>query len=456
MPLQLNTLVEDAQSGLTGTEQEAEYIVQQVQTIMNEREVYDMKTQSYRKPSYKDIVILERTYGQARRLQQAFKDHDIPFHVNSKEGYFEQTEVRLILSFLRTVDNPLQDIYLVGLMRSVIYQFTEVELSNIRVFSPNDDYFYQSIEQYMKHELANKTLVKKLQRFMDDIAAYQIYSQHHPVYQLIDKFYNDHFVIQYFSGLIGGKGRRANLYGLFNKAVEFENTSFRGLYQFIRFIDELIERGKDFGEENVIGPNDDVVRMMTVHSSKGLEFPFVIYSGLSKQFRKNDLTKQIILNQQYGIGMQYFDVATNITFPSLASVTIKAIAEKELISEEMRLIYVALTRAKEQLFLIGRVKDEADLDKLIQTVVSDNHLPVSYRLTAQRPIELIYPILAKYQSSELPRELRFENQITDLPVELQPRVTLYVDHYEDIANETEHSTNSARSVTDIVNSEANH
>ncbi|PTF53987.1 helicase-exonuclease AddAB subunit AddA, partial [Staphylococcus cohnii] len=149
MPLQLNTLVEDAQSGLTGTEQEAEYIVQQVQTIMNEREVYDMKTQSYRKPSYKDIVILERTYGQARRLQQAFKDHDIPFHVNSKEGYFEQTEVRLILSFLRTVDNPLQDIYLVGLMRSVIYQFTEVELSNIRVFSPNDDYFYQSIEQYM-------------------------------------------------------------------------------------------------------------------------------------------------------------------------------------------------------------------------------------------------------------------------------------------------------------------
>lgn len=455
MPLQLNTLVEDAQSGLTGTEQEAEYIVQQVQTIMNEREVYDMKTQSYRKPSYKDIVILERTYGQARRLQQAFKDHDIPFHVNSKEGYFEQTEVRLILSFLRTVDNPLQDIYLVGLMRSVIYQFTEVELSNIRVFSPNDDYFYQSIEQYMKHELANKTLVKKLQRFMDDIAAYQIYSQHYPVYQLIDKFYNDHFVIQYFSGLIGGKGRRANLYGLFNKAVEFENTSFRGLYQFIRFIDELIERGKDFGEENVIGPNDDVVRMMTVHSSKGLEFPFVIYSGLSKQFRKNDLTKQIILNQQYGIGMQYFDVATNITFPSLASVTIKAIAEKELISEEMRLIYVALTRAKEQLFLIGRVKDEADLDKLVQTVVSDNHLPVSYRLTAQRPIELIYPILAKYQSSELPRELRFENQITDLPVELQPRVTLNVDHYEDIANETEHSTNSARSVTDIVNSEAN-
>ena len=102
------------------------------------------------------------------------------------------------------------------------------------------------------------------------------------MYQLIDKFYNDHYVIQYFSGLIGGRGRRANLYGLFNKAIEFENSSFRGLYQFIRFIDELIERGKDFGEENVVGPNDNVVRMMTIHSSKGLEFPFVIYSDCQK------------------------------------------------------------------------------------------------------------------------------------------------------------------------------
>ena len=243
-------------------------------------------------------------------------------------------------------------------MRSVIYQFTEDELSNIRVFSPHDDYFYQSIQHYMENDVANKKLVKKLEVFLKDIAMYQSYSQNHPVYQLIDKFYNDHYVIQYFSGLIGGKGRRANLYGLFNKAVEFENSSFRGLYQFIRFIDELMERGKDFGEENIIGPNDDVVRMMTIHSSKGLEFPFVIYSGLSRKFRRDDLHKPVILNQNYGLGMTYYDVESNLAYPSLSSVTLKAIAEKEMVSEEMRLIYVALTRAKEQLFLIGRVKDE--------------------------------------------------------------------------------------------------
>ena len=266
-------------------------------------------------------------------------------------------------------------------MRSVIYQFTEDELANIRVQSMNDDYFYQSILHYMKDQEANPLLVEKLEHFMDDINMYQEYSQSHPVYQLIDKFYNDHYVIQYFSGLIGGKGRRANLYGLFNKAVEFENSSFRGLYQFIRFIDELIERNKDFGEENVIGPNDNVVRMMTVHSSKGLEFPYVIYSELSKNFNKGDLRKPLILNQKYGLGIDYFDLEQNVTYPSLSSVVIKSITEKELISEEMRLMYVALTRAKEQLILISTIDKEEALEKLERLPISGNQIALHKRLS---------------------------------------------------------------------------
>src|SRR5699024_2078607 len=145
----------------------------------------------------------------------------------------------------------------------------------------------------------------------------------------------------------------------------------------------------DFGEENVVGPNDDVVRMMTIHSSKGLEFPFVIYSGLSKQFNKQDLSQPVILNQKYGLGLTYFDTELDITFPSLASVTLKAINENEIISEEMRLMYVALTRAKEQLFLIGRVKSEQALDKMVGTAIAGDKLPVSYRLSAKTPFELI-------------------------------------------------------------------
>lgn len=454
--VELRTLVEASSenSKLTGTEQEANYIVEQVKDILEHRKVYDMKTNTYRPATYKDIVILERSYGQARNLQQAFKDNDIPFHVNSREGYFEQTEVRLILSFLRTVDNPLQDIYLVGLMRSVIYQFTEDELANIRVFSPNDDYFYQSIQQYIKNDMANKKLVTKLKRFLADIQHYQDYSQRYPVYQLIDKFYNDHYVIQYFSGLIGGRGRRANLYGLFNKAIEFENSSFRGLYQFIRFIDELIDRGKDFGEENIVGPNDNVVRMMTIHSSKGLEFPFVIYSGLSKRFNKNDLSRQVVLNQKYGLGMDYFDVNEDIAYPSLSSVAYKAINEREMISEEMRLIYVALTRAKEQLILIGRVKDEKELGKLERLPISGNHLAVNERLTAPTPFTMIYSILAKYQSSSITNDQKFESNIEQLDSNVKPRVNLYVDNFEDISTETLVSESELRTVEDIENDQS--
>ncbi|UMT77490.1 helicase-exonuclease AddAB subunit AddA [Staphylococcus roterodami] len=436
-PVNLKVLVEANQehSDLTGSEQEAHFIVEQVKDILEHQKVYDMKSQSYRSATYKDIVILERSFGQARNLQQAFKNEDIPFHVNSREGYFEQTEVRLVLSFLRAIDNPLQDIYLVGLMRSVIYQFKEDELAQIRILSPNDDYFYQSIVNYIKDEEADKSLVEKLKLFLKDIQRYQQYSQDHPVYQLIDLFYNDHYVIQYFSGLIGGRGRRANLYGLFNKAIEFENSSFRGLYQFIRFIDELIDRGKDFGEENVVGPNDNVVRMMTIHSSKGLEFPFVIYSGLSKDFNKRDLKQPVILNQQYGLGMDYFDVEKEMAFPSLASVAYKAVAEKELVSEEMRLIYVALTRAKEQLYLIGRVKNDKTLQELEQLSISGEYISVNERLTSPNPFQLIYGILAKHQSTSLPDDLKFEKDIIQVEDSSRPNVKITIEYFEDISTE---------------------
>lgn len=450
-PVELRTLIEadKEHSELNGSEQEAEYIVKQVKDILANKRIFDMKTGHYRQPTYKDIVILERSFSQARDLQQAFKDHDIPFHVNSRQGYFEQTEVRLVLSFLRTIDNPLQDIYLVGLMRSVIYQFTEDELANIRVFSPNDDYFYQSVVNYINHDLANKKLVKKLQNFIADIKMYQIYSQSNPVYQLIDKFYHDHYVIQYFSGLIGGKGRRANLYGLFNKAIEFENSSFRGLYQFIRFIDELIDRGQDFGEENIVGPNDNVVKMMTIHSSKGLEFPFVIYSGLTREFNKKDLREQVILNQKYGLGIDYYDIDKNMAYPSLSSVAYKAITEKEMISEEMRLIYVALTRAKEQLILIGRLKSTKKLEEYEKLAISGSHIAINERLTAEHPFELIYGILSKHKSYELTPDLMFENDIANLAENIRPNVNIIIDYFEDIIEANHQDMNEQRSISDL-------
>ena len=448
-PVDLKVLVQQPNPDMTGAEQEANYIVEQVQHIMQTGKVYDIKTDSYRPVTYKDIVILERGFSNATVMQQAFKDANIPFHVNSRAGYFEQTEVRLILSFLRVVDNPLQDIYLVGLMRSVIYQFNEAELAHIRVVRPDDDYFYESLQHYVQAQDVNTVLQEKIQRFLDDIARYQTFSAHNPVYALIDRFYNDRLVLQYFSGMVGGRSRQANLHGLFNKAVEFENSSYRGLYQFIRFIDELIERGKDFGEENIVGPNDDVVRMMTVHSSKGLEFPFVIYSGLSKRFNRQDLQRPVILNAHYGLGMDYYDVTQDVTFPSLASVTYRAIAEKELISEEMRLIYVALTRAREKLILIGRIKDEKTLDHLARTPITKGMLAVDFRRTVATPFDLMYAVLSKHQSTSIDKALQFETDITTLDASLQPYVHIHLAYQDDALDMLDDADEDKRDASQI-------
>ncbi|PTH41963.1 helicase-exonuclease AddAB subunit AddA [Staphylococcus agnetis] len=437
VPLHFNVLLEDESSDLTGSEQEAHLIAEQVTSIINTKKVYDVKTKQYRPATYKDIVILERSYSNARNLQHVFKDRDIPLYVNSKQGYFEQTEIRLMLSFLRVIDNPLQDIYLVGLMRSVIYQFTEDELAEIRVVSPHDDYFYQSIQHYMKSEDAQPNILDKLSRFMNDLSMYRTYSQSHPVYQLIDKIYNDHYLIQYFSGLIGGKGRRANLHGLFNKAVDFEQSSFRGLFQFIRFIDQMIERGKDFGEENVIGPNDNVVRMMTIHSSKGLEFPFVIYSGLTRDFNMTDLNQPVILNQYEGLGLQYYEETHGLFYPSLISMSIELVNRKEIISEEMRLIYVALTRAKEQLFLIGREKKETKLNALTQASIAHDKLTSLYRFNARNPFELIYSIFSKYHNTSLINDLRFKDE-QENDTSLTPSISVHHIQASDVLPQTQH------------------
>lgn len=437
IPLHFNVLLEEQDSDLTGSEQEAHLIAAQVETILETQKVYDIKTKQYRPATYKDIVILERSYSNARHLQRVFKDRDIPFYVNSKQGYFEQTEIRLMLSFLRVIDNPLQDIYLVGLMRSVIYQFTEDELAQIRIISPNDDYYYQSIQHYMKSEQAQPELIDKLKLFLNDIEAYRKYSQTHPVYQLIDKIFNDHYLIQYFSGLVGGQGRRANLHGLFNKAVDFESSSFRGLFQFIRFIDQMIERGKDFGEENMIGPNDNVVRMMTIHSSKGLEFPFVIYSGLTRDFNMMDLNQPVILNQHEGLGLQYYDEEKGIFYPSLISMSIKLTNRKEIISEEMRLIYVALTRAKEQLYLIGREKKEERLEKLTQAPIAQDKLTSLTRFNAKNPFELIYSVFSKFDNQSLIDALRFKAP-SQQDASLQPAIEIkHIEAKDILPTETE-------------------
>nr|WP_275589310.1 MULTISPECIES: helicase-exonuclease AddAB subunit AddA [unclassified Mammaliicoccus] len=409
-PLEMDILVQDSFEEEDNNLIEAKCIVDKVQHILDNKQVYDRKTQSYRPATFKDIVILERSYSNAMHLQQQFKDANIPFYVESKKGYFEQNEIRLMLSFLRVIDNPLQDKYLVGLMRSIAFQFKEDELAEIRNKAPQEIYYFDSIYKYIVDSEADTQLVEKLNNFLKQLKSYQSYSKAVPVWQLLDKLYNDYYLISYFSGLTGGVQRRQNLYGLLNKAIQFEASSLRGIFQFIRFIDELIERGQDFGQESVIGPNDDVVRMMTIHSSKGLEFPFVIYSGITREFNRADLRNHVILNNRYGMALSYFNIDKALTYPTLASIIFKNINETEMISEEMRLIYVALTRAKEGLYLVGRVKNEKAVENLgLVNADKFEMIDPEYRVKAKSAFDLISTILSKSKSHGLSNAMTFNS-----------------------------------------------
>ncbi|MBL0847800.1 helicase-exonuclease AddAB subunit AddA [Mammaliicoccus fleurettii] len=409
-PLEMDILVQDSFEEEDNNLIEAKCIVDKVQHILDNKQVYDRKTQSYRPATFKDIVILERSYSNAMHLQQQFKDANIPFYVESKKGYFEQNEIRLMLSFLRVIDNPLQDKYLVGLMRSIAFQFKEDELAEIRNKAPQEIYYFDSIYKYIADSEADTQLVEKLNNFLKQLKSYQSYSKAVPVWQLLDKLYNDYYLISYFSGLTGGVQRRQNLYGLLNKAIQFEASSLRGIFQFIRFIDELIERGQDFGQESVIGPNDDVVRMMTIHSSKGLEFPFVIYSGITREFNRADLRNHVILNNRYGMALSYFNIDKALTYPTLASIIFKNINETEMISEEMRLIYVALTRAKEGLYLVGRVKNEKAVENLgLVNADKFEMIDPEYRVKAKSAFDLISTILSKSKSHGLSNAMTFNS-----------------------------------------------
>lgn len=410
-PLEMDIIVQDSFDVEDNNLIEAKAIVDKVQYILDNKRVFDRKTQSYRPATYKDIVILERSYSNAMHMQQQFKEANIPFYVESKKGYFEQNEIRLMLSFLRVIDNPLQDKYLVGVMRSIAFQFKEDELAEIRNKAPQEIYYIDSIYKYMSNPEADAALVEKLNQFLTQLKDYQAYSKSVPVWQLLDKLYNDYYLISYFSGLTGGVQRRQNLYGLLNKAIQFEASSLRGIFQFIRFIDELIDRGQDFGQESVIGPNDDVVRMMTIHSSKGLEFPFVIYSGITREFNRTELREHVILNNRYGLALTYFNIEKEVSFPTLASIIFKNINETEMISEEMRLIYVALTRAKEGLYLIGRVKGDKALEKIgLVSADQDEMIESEYRVKAKSPFDLISSVLAKSKDNGLSHSMPFKSE----------------------------------------------
>jgi len=378
---ELNVIIKDE---MESPAPESEWIAIKIKDIIANEQVYDMKSGTYRPAEYRDIVVLERSFSQASNHQTIMKKHQIPFHVNSRTGYFQTDEIRTVMSLLRVIDNPLQDIHLAGILRSLLYQFDEAELVTIRLNNKNV-YFFNNLVDYIEGN--DDRLSDKIRQFLTDLSLYREWARTMSVRQLLEGIYSRLFVVEKFSILTGGSQRRANLLGLLAKAEDFERSSYRGLYQFIRYVDHLLSEGKDFGEVNIISEEADVVRMMTVHASKGLEFPFVIYAGLGREFNMMDLNGMVQLNQNLGLAINYYDAERHLTYPTLMTHLFKREARNEIISEEMRLMYVAFTRAKERLILLGKATHK-NVESWSQVKLNGT-LDEQFRRGASSPLALI-------------------------------------------------------------------
>ncbi|TYR77844.1 helicase-exonuclease AddAB subunit AddA [Rossellomorea vietnamensis] len=338
---------------------EARYMALKIKELIGGgKEIYDPKAGRHRQLQYKDIVILLRSMPWAPEIMEEFKKQGIPIYANLSTGYFEATEVAIMLSLLKVIDNPYQDIPLVSVLRSPIVGIDEEGLAEIRIHSKSGTY-YEAVQKYIrkKPDQYNEEVHEKVSRFLSSLTVWRTKARQGALAELVWQLYRDTRFYDFAGGMPGGKQRQANLRALYDRARQYEETSFRGLFRFLRFIDRMRERGDDLGAARALSEQEDVVRMMTIHSSKGLEFPIVFVAGLSRQFNLMDLNQPYLLDKEYGFASKYLDPDNRISYPSLPQLAFKRKKRLETIAEEMRVLYVALTRAKEKLYLIGTVKD---------------------------------------------------------------------------------------------------
>lgn len=364
---------------------EAKMVAEKIRHLMKTQPVTDKATGELRMARYSDIVILLRSLsGWADSLVEVLNGNGIPAHTVSSTGYFSTVEVQTVLSMLRLLDNPRQDIPMAAVLRSPMAGLTDEELAVLRLEDGSVP-FHEAVlelaeglyEEDGQKEISDSEADRKQGRNADEktenhieitahrklLKFYKKYKQLRqlvpdtPIHELIEIILRETGYGHYVAAMPAGNRRTANLNMLLEKATAYEKTSYKGLFHFVRYIDELQKYDVDFGEADMVGENEDVVRIMSIHKSKGLEFPIVIVSGMGKNFNKQDTRSKMVLHPELGIGLDYMDGKKRIKSPTIAKKAIAKQINLENLGEELRVLYVALTRAKEKLILTGTLKD---------------------------------------------------------------------------------------------------
>lgn len=327
-------------------------------------EIYDKKAKKNRPLAFSDIVLLTPTKKKNLEIQDIFNQMGIPTAVKETQNYFQTTEVSIMMSLLKVIDNPHQDIPLAAVLRSPIVGLDENDLAMIRIANKTSDFYEAMLTYWRGYSDSKQTIVRerrlfnKVDVFLNQLEKWRELARRMRLVDLIWMLYEDTGFLEYVSGMSSGKQRKANLHALYERAASYEKTNFKGLFQFIRFIEKMQKKDKDLAEPAALTDGEDAVRVMTIHASKGLEFPVVFVMDMTKRFNTRDASGDYILDETYGVGVQYKDLDTQLSFPTLQKMVLSRRKKNKLISEEMRKLYVALTRAEQKLILVGSYESE--------------------------------------------------------------------------------------------------
>ena len=360
-------------------------IANTIYNMMNNKEnpfkVYDKNLDDYRKVDYKDIVILMRSpSSNTKILEEVFLEYNIPIYAESTGGYFETFEVDTIINLLKIIDNPMQDIPLLSVMYSPIYNFTPTELSQIRLVD-RELKFYELLTKILDDENIEirASIREKISKFISDLKLFIEKKTLVSADELIWFLYKYTGYYNYVGLLDMGDQRKTNLMLLFEKAKNYEKNSYKGLFNFVNYI-QKISLKSDISEAKLISEDANVVKIMSIHKSKGLEFPVVFLANTNKKFNFRADDSNLVLHQKLGFGPVVYDMDKKTSFNSIMKKKIEKFKKNEQIAEEMRLLYVAMTRAKEKLIITGRVKDYENLKEEISTGIDERGNISNYKI----------------------------------------------------------------------------
>ena len=338
-------------------ERELDFIIQKIKELYASKKQVQNADGSFRQIQWRDFAVLRRSLaGWGTRAVAAMRQAGIPAVVNERDGYFEAQEIQLLLSLLQIIDNPEQDLPMAAVLHSGLVGFDANELGALRL--TRDGSLWSVMPLY-----AEQAQDERLLQFIAHIERWRTLSRRHGVADLLWDIYETLDYVNYVGAMPNGLVRRANVMALYERAKGFESSGFRGLFRFLRFVESLRDSNQDMAVANVVTEADDVVRLMTIHKSKGLEFPVVFLSGVQKKFNTMDFNSPLLVDKNGGIGLKGYYPDIRVSYPSMPWLYCKSIKSDAMKAEEQRILYVALTRARDKLFLTGYINKEIKKEK---------------------------------------------------------------------------------------------